>query len=78
MNDGGADKQVIHNTRKTLAQTARGMLQGALILVLASVLFGVTIHGSILLGFWLMLYTQSTLILLLNWWLKIQTVIKRR
>jgi ABC-2 type transport system permease protein len=40
---------------KTLAQTARGLLQGALILVLASVLFGVTIHGSILLVFGLLL-----------------------
>jgi ABC-2 type transport system permease protein len=34
---------------KTLAQTARGLLQGAIILTLATVLFGVTIHGSILL-----------------------------
>jgi ABC-2 type transport system permease protein len=40
---------------KTLAQTARGLLQGILILVLASVLFGVTIHGSILLVFGLLL-----------------------
>jgi len=36
---------------KTLAQMARGMLQGVLILVLAVMLFGVTIHGSILLVF---------------------------
>jgi len=40
---------------KTFAQTARGLLQGILILVLASVLFGVTIHGSILLVFGLLL-----------------------
>jgi ABC-2 type transport system permease protein len=40
---------------KTLAQTARGLLQGVLILILASVLFGVTIHGSILLVFGLLL-----------------------
>jgi ABC-2 type transport system permease protein len=39
---------------KTLAQTARGLLQGMLILVLAIVLFGVTIHGSILLVFGLL------------------------
>jgi ABC-2 type transport system permease protein len=39
---------------KTLAQTARGLLQGTLILVLATVLFGVTIHGSILLVFGLL------------------------
>jgi ABC-2 type transport system permease protein len=40
---------------KTLAQTARGLLQGAIILVLAVGLFGVTIHGSILLVFGLLL-----------------------
>ena len=40
---------------KTLAQTARGILQGILILTLAVVLFGVTIHGSILLIFALLL-----------------------
>jgi len=40
---------------KTLAQTARGMLQGSLILALAVALFGVTIHGSILLIFALLL-----------------------
>jgi ABC-2 type transport system permease protein len=40
---------------KTLAQTARGLLQGAIILGLATVLFGVTIHGSILLVFGLLL-----------------------
>jgi ABC-2 type transport system permease protein len=40
---------------KTLAQTARGLLQGMLILVLAIVLFGVTIHGSILLVFGLLI-----------------------
>jgi len=36
---------------KTLAQTARGMLQGIIILALAVALFGVTIHGNILLIF---------------------------
>jgi len=40
---------------KTLAQTARGLLQGVLILILAVALFGVTIHGSILLVFALLL-----------------------
>lgn len=40
---------------KTLAQTARGLLQGTLILILAVSLFGVTIHGSILLVFALLL-----------------------
>jgi ABC-2 type transport system permease protein len=40
---------------KTLAQTARGLLQGVLILILSVVLFGVTIHGSILLIFALLL-----------------------
>ena len=40
---------------KTLAQTARGILQGTIILALAVVLFGVTIHGSILLIFALLL-----------------------
>ncbi|MGB9135200.1 MAG: ABC transporter permease, partial [Candidatus Bathyarchaeia archaeon] len=40
---------------KTLAQTARGLLQGALILILASALFGVSIQGSILLVFGLLL-----------------------
>jgi ABC-2 type transport system permease protein len=40
---------------KTLAQTARGLLQGVLILTLAVVLFGVTIQGSILLVFGLLL-----------------------
>ncbi len=40
---------------KTLGQTARGLLQGAIILVLAVGLFGVTIHGSILLVFALLL-----------------------
>jgi len=40
---------------KTLAQTARGMLQGSVILVLAVVLFGVTIHGNIVLIFALLL-----------------------
>jgi len=40
---------------KTLAQTARGLLQGVLILTLAVVLFGVTIQGSILLVFALLL-----------------------
>lgn len=40
---------------KTFAQTVRGLLQGVLILVLAVVLFGVTIHGNILLIFALLL-----------------------
>ena len=40
---------------KTLAQTARGLLQGLIILVLASVLFHVAIQGSILLVFGLLL-----------------------
>jgi len=40
---------------KTLAQTARGMLQGTIILALAVALFGVTIHGNILLIFALLL-----------------------
>lgn len=40
---------------KTLAQTARGMLQGTIILTLAVALFGVTIHGNILLIFALLL-----------------------
>jgi len=40
---------------KTLAQTARGLLQGTLILALAVALFGVTIHGNILLIFVLLL-----------------------
>jgi ABC-2 type transport system permease protein len=40
---------------KTLAQMTRGILQGVLILVLSMVLFGVTVHGSILLVFALLL-----------------------
>ena len=40
---------------KTLAQMARGMLQGVLILVLAMTVFGVTVHGNILLVFALLL-----------------------
>jgi ABC-2 type transport system permease protein len=40
---------------KTLGQTARGLIQGAIILALAVGLFGVTIHGSILLVFGLLL-----------------------
>jgi ABC-2 type transport system permease protein len=40
---------------KTIAQMARGILQGSLILVLAILLFGITIHGNILLVFALML-----------------------
>ena len=40
---------------KTLGQTARGLLQGLIILVLAVGLFGVAIHGSILLVFGLLL-----------------------
>jgi len=40
---------------KTLAQTARGLLQGTLVLTLAVALFGVTIHGNILLIFALLL-----------------------
>ncbi len=42
-------------TGKTLAQTARGLLQGVLILILASLLFGVSIQGNILLVFALLL-----------------------
>ena len=40
---------------KTLAQTARGMLQGVILMILAVILFGVTIQGNILLVFGLML-----------------------
>ncbi|MBK5133608.1 ABC transporter permease, partial [Candidatus Bathyarchaeota archaeon] len=40
---------------KTLAQVARGLLQGAIILVLAVGLFGVAIQGSLLLVFSLLL-----------------------
>lgn len=40
---------------KTLAQTARGLLQGVILMVLAIVLFGVTIQGNILLVFGLLL-----------------------
>jgi len=40
---------------KTLAQTARGLLQGLILMVLAVVLFGVIIQGSILLVFGLLL-----------------------
>jgi ABC-2 type transport system permease protein len=40
---------------KTLAQMARGILQGVLILVLAIAVFGVTVHGSIFLVFALLL-----------------------
>lgn len=40
---------------KSLGQTARGLLQGVIILALAVTLFGVTIHGSILLVFGLLL-----------------------
>jgi len=40
---------------KTLGQTARGLLQGVIILVLSAVLFHVTIQGSILLVFALLL-----------------------
>ena len=40
---------------KTLGQTVRGLLQGVIILVLAVGLFGVTIHGNILLVFALLL-----------------------
>ncbi len=40
---------------KTLAQTVRGLLQGTLILTLAVALFGVTIHGNIMLIFALLL-----------------------
>ena len=39
---------------KTLAQTVRGMIQGVLLLILAVLLFGVTIHGSLLLVFLLL------------------------
>ena len=40
---------------KTLAQTARGLLQGVILMILAVSLFGVTIQGNILLVFGLML-----------------------
>jgi ABC-2 type transport system permease protein len=40
---------------KTLAQTARGLLQGVIILALAIGLFGVTIQGSVLLVFGLLI-----------------------
>ncbi len=40
---------------KTLAQTARGLLQGVVILILASLLFGITIQGSLVLVFALLL-----------------------
>jgi ABC-2 type transport system permease protein len=40
---------------KALSQTARGMIQGLIILVLAILLFGVTIQGNILLVFGLLL-----------------------
>jgi len=40
---------------KTLGQTARGLIQGVIILALAVGLFGVTIHGSVLLVFGLLL-----------------------
>ncbi|PVX25189.1 MAG: ABC transporter permease [Candidatus Bathyarchaeum sp.] len=40
---------------KTLAQIGRGLLQGLIIIVIAVSLFGVTIHGSILLVFALLL-----------------------
>ncbi len=40
---------------KTLAQMTRGILQGVLILVLAMLIFGVTVHGNIMLVFALLL-----------------------
>jgi len=40
---------------KTLAQTLRGLLQGTIILIMAVTLFGVTIQGSLLLVFALLL-----------------------
>jgi ABC-2 type transport system permease protein len=40
---------------KTLAQTARGLLQGVVLMILAIALFGVTIQGSIFLVFGLLL-----------------------
>ncbi len=40
---------------KTIAQTTRGLLQGVIILVLASLLFGVSIQGNIILVFALLL-----------------------
>ena len=40
---------------KTLAQTARGLLQGVVLMILAMALFGVTIQGNILLVFGLLL-----------------------
>lgn len=42
---------------KVMAQTIRGMIQGFIILILAVVLFGVTIEGNILLVFFLILLT---------------------
>ena len=40
---------------KTLAQMTRGILQGIVILVLAMIIFGVTVHGNIMLVFALLL-----------------------
>ncbi len=40
---------------KTLAQTARGLLQGVILMILAILLFGVTIQGNIVLVFGLLL-----------------------
>lgn len=40
---------------KTLAQTARGLLQGVVLMILAMALFGVTVQGNILLVFGLLL-----------------------
>jgi ABC-2 type transport system permease protein len=40
---------------KTIAQIGRGLLQGAIIIAIATTLFGVTIHGNILLVFALLL-----------------------
>jgi len=42
---------------KVLAQTTRGLIQGIIILIMAIVLFGVVIQGSILLVFFLILLT---------------------
>ncbi|MEM2899722.1 MAG: ABC transporter permease [Thermoplasmata archaeon] len=40
---------------KTLAQSARGLIQGTIILILAVFIFGITIHGSLALAYLLML-----------------------
>lgn len=42
---------------KVMAQTVRGMVQGCIILLLALILFGVVVHGNILLVFLLLILT---------------------